>query len=155
MNYKRRASIYILVSLLIIFCDQLTKRLSLVLLSEGIYNVTSWLSFNLVFNRGISWGVLSSSLPVVFWGIIGVIAIITFILLIIAYRGFLRKRFILGELLVIAGSISNLIDRFDHHAVVDFIEISYKGWSWPTFNIADCCIVCGVMLILITQYKNS
>ena len=72
-----------------------------------------------------------------------------------AYVGFLNHRSIVGEVMVVAGAVSNLIDRVLHHAVVDFIELSYKGWSWPVFNIADCCIVIGVFLLIFKAYQSK
>jgi signal peptidase II len=51
--------------------------------------------------------------------------------------------------LIIGGAIGNVIDRAIYGAVVDFILLSWKTWSWPVFNIADTAITCGVVLILI------
>jgi signal peptidase II len=51
--------------------------------------------------------------------------------------------------LIIGGAIGNVIDRAIYGAVVDFILLSWKSWSWPVFNVADSAITCGVGLILI------
>jgi signal peptidase II len=51
--------------------------------------------------------------------------------------------------MVIGGAIGNVIDRFRFGAVADFLDFHVAGWHWPAFNVADCCIVVGVGLLLI------
>jgi signal peptidase II len=46
---------------------------------------------------------------------------------------------------LIGGSVSNLFDRITNGYVTDFIHVSH----WPTFNLADCFIVVGVVLLLV------
>lgn len=154
MNRKINALLYIIFGAFVIFWDQLTKRWALAGLMHGSHQLASWLKLRLVFNRGISWGVLSSPHASVFWAVTFTIIALTLFVAVMAYSGFLKHRSVVGEVLVVAGSVSNLIDRFVHHAVVDFVEISYKGWAWPAFNFADCCIVLGVILILLTQCRH-
>lgn len=48
--------------------------------------------------------------------------------------------------LVVGGAIGNVIDRFMHGHVVDFVQIFYwPGKDWPAFNIADSAIVVGAI----------
>jgi signal peptidase II len=51
--------------------------------------------------------------------------------------------------LIIGGALGNLIDRTRHGYVVDFIDVYYRGWHWPAFNLADSAITCGVILLLL------
>ena len=53
-----------------------------------------------------------------------------------------------GSGLIVGGAIGNVIDRFLHPGVVDFLDFHLAGWHWPAFNIADAAIVCGVGLLL-------
>ncbi|MBQ9335509.1 MAG: signal peptidase II, partial [Alphaproteobacteria bacterium] len=50
---------------------------------------------------------------------------------------------------LIGGAIGNLIDRFIHGAVIDFVDIHYKTWHWPAFNFADMCISCSVIAMIV------
>jgi signal peptidase II len=50
-----------------------------------------------------------------------------------------------GLILILSGSISNVIDRLYFGCIVDFIDLKF----WPVFNLADSFIVIGVILILI------
>lgn len=60
-------------------------------------------------------------------------------------------------ILICAGGIGNLIDRFAHGYVTDFIYLKFI--NFPIFNIADICVVCGSILfiagILIFKPKES
>jgi len=54
---------------------------------------------------------------------------------------------------VIGGAVGNVVDRLRRGAVTDFIDAHYAGWHWPTFNVADIGIVCGVALLLASSSR--
>lgn len=60
--------------------------------------------------------------------------------------------------LIIGGGASNLIDRLLRGYVVDYIDIN-QIFNYPVFNIADMCVVIGVVLlvgyIIITTIKKQ
>jgi signal peptidase II len=52
--------------------------------------------------------------------------------------------------LIFGGAIGNYIDRLRFGYVIDFLDVHYREvWSYPTFNIADSAIVCGVGILLL------
>ncbi len=51
--------------------------------------------------------------------------------------------------LVLGGALGNLFDRLSYGYVVDFLEIYWRGYQWPTFNVADSAISIGVILLAI------
>ncbi|MBU4331734.1 signal peptidase II [Patescibacteria group bacterium] len=53
----------------------------------------------------------------------------------------------LATVLIIVGALSNLIDRFKFGAVIDYIDLRI----WPVFNLADCMIVIGVVMWVLTD----
>jgi len=56
--------------------------------------------------------------------------------------------------LIMAGAVGNLIDRLAYGEVVDFLDVHlWRGYTWPTFNIADSAIVLGVLILLIEVFK--
>jgi signal peptidase II len=60
--------------------------------------------------------------------------------------------------LIVSGAIGNIIDRLISHrpGVVDFISIGVDGvYRWPTFNVADSCIVVGAALLIIVFYREE
>lgn len=116
--------------------------------------LNEYLQCTMVFNRGTSWGLFHSQSNAIFWLVtVGVIALTGAV---IGYA-VLRMRagyMILGETLVLAGSLSNIIDRLWYGGVLDFIEFSYQGWVWPVFNGADVLIVIGVFFMMVEQYTT-
>ena len=57
--------------------------------------------------------------------------------------------------LIAGGALGNIIDRIRFGAVIDFLDLHVGGWHWPAFNVADMCIVCGVILYIIGWMINK
>jgi len=72
-----------------------------------------------------------------------------------AYKRYVAGETIYGEVMVVAGSCSNILDRFVYGGVIDFIEVSYGQWMWPSFNFADASIVIGVGIMMMKHYKEG
>ena len=53
-----------------------------------------------------------------------------------------------GLTLIIAGAISNIMDRVINKYVLAFIYLHYSEFYWPAFNLADIYITLGVLIIL-------
>ncbi len=52
--------------------------------------------------------------------------------------------------LILAGALGNLFDRiFREGKVVDFLEFHFGNYVFPTFNVADCFVVVGTILLAI------
>jgi len=98
---------------------------------------------DLVHNTGAAFGVLPNQ-TVLF--IVIALAIVT--ALIVSYRRLARgpATLRLGLGLVLGGAVGNLLDRVRLGYVIDFIDLRW----WPVFNVADSCIVIGVMILVVT-----
>ncbi len=62
--------------------------------------------------------------------------------------------------LIMGGAVGNLIDRMRLGYVIDFIDwyagfVGYSGMHWPTFNIADSCIVVGAIGIFVHSFQSK
>ena len=56
----------------------------------------------------------------------------------------------LGLPLVLGGALGNYLDRLARGFVIDFVEAHWHDRAtWPSFNVADTCIVVGVGLLLL------
>lgn len=144
--------LYAIVAVVVLSVDRITKLMALQL--SYAHQITSFLSFELLLNRGVSWGILHSSSPIIFAIITG---IITIIMAMIIAHGVIRLRaghWIWAEVLIVAGALSNIIDRFVYGGVIDFIHFSYAGWSFPVFNVADMAVVLGVFLLFWEFYQE-
>ena len=56
---------------------------------------------------------------------------------------------------ILGGALGNGLDRFRHGAVVDFLDFSFWGWHYWTFNIADSFILCGAVLLGLSLLKDQ
>jgi len=135
--------------------DQLTKAYfaNTIALSEAVV-VTDWFNFVHTLNRGAAFSFLASAdgwqRPL----LIGIsILVIVPITLVCMYKNMDPVERRVGGL-VVAGGASNLIDRIQTGAVVDFLDVHWRGMHWPAFNLADSYIVCAV-LVWILLFRNS
>lgn len=54
---------------------------------------------------------------------------------------------------VLGGAIGNLVDRVLYGEVIDFLDFRlWGGYVWPTFNMADCWIIGGVTVLMVTMF---
>jgi len=148
----KRYSFFLYVALFafVFLLDRVTKFF---IVSQKVfsYSVTSFLSFDLTLNRGVSWGMFDSQSTLIFSFVSILIVGVTFGLMLFAYWRLKDGYNIAGEVLAIAGSLSNIVDRIVYGGVVDFISFHYGTFSWPIFNIADVCIVVGIFFVLINM----
>lgn len=110
-------------------------------------------SLTMVWNKGISMGLpLGESLGK--WGIIVLTGGIT-VWLVIWLRRSARLFEAAALTLIIGGAVGNVIDRFIHGAVVDFIHLHAYGYSFYVFNVADSAISIGVVMLLIDSLRDG
>lgn len=106
------------------------------------------LNLTMVWNEGVSFGLLSSDHT---YG-----PLLLKILALGITAGFtvwmLRTRSNLEQMalaLVVGGALGNIFDRARFAAVADFFDVYWQQWHFPVFNVADACITVGVVLLLI------
>jgi signal peptidase II len=106
------------------------------------------LNLTMVFNRGVTFGLLNG------FGQWSSVALAGVALAVVAALGLWLRRaesplvaVALGT--IAGGAVSNVIDRLRFGAVVDFIHAHVGGWSWYVFNLADAAIVCGVAALVL------
>lgn len=142
------ALLLIVATALMVGLDQLTKYLAVQYLASGT-RVSIWdgvLELYYSENRGIAWGMLENMR----WPVIVITALmLAFVLWLLVSGRFRHSRLVtIGGTMVLAGGIGNLIDRVFQGFVVDFIHY-YKWFDFPIFNVADCFVSIGAVLILI------
>lgn len=54
-----------------------------------------------------------------------------------------------GLALILGGALSNLIDRIRFGRVIDFLDLYFRGYHWPAFNLADSAIVVGAGFLIL------
>ena len=139
--------IYFIVAAFIFGLDRITKSAALTHCMNR-FSLAPGVALKSVFNRGVSWSLLSADSDFFFMALtFALIGIIVF-LCVHTMKRFADGHPIFGEVLILSGSVSNVYDRFVYRGVVDFIELSCGRWAWPVFNVADVAIVLGVGIML-------
>ena len=141
----------------VLLIDFLSKNKIISIFKDGIVEkiyVNEYLDFILVFNTGISYGLFSGGGDFQKWILISLsILIIVFLLSLIRNESTILSK--LSISFIIGGALGNVLDRLTYGAVVDFISLHAKGFSWYIFNIADMFIVLGVILFILSQFILS
>jgi signal peptidase II len=153
-NHQLNGFWYLLIFAGVLTADRLTKDWALAKCVEPL-KINDFLSFELIFNRGVSWGLFNSSYDWVFLAVSLLVLGIMFGLGLYTFVRWNNTHWVIGEILVLSGAFSNMIDRIMYSGVVDFILLSAYGYYWPYFNIADMCIVVGVGLMIIAIVWES
>lgn len=141
---------------LVIILDQGTKYLASTMLDHASVPVLPFLNFALTYNSGAAFSFLSSAGGWQRWFFV-VISIVVSAIIVHWLRGVPRGevRLPMALALVLGGALGNLWDRLALGAVMDFIDLHYHGWHWPTFNIADSAITVGAFLLFTTLNWKS
>ena len=144
---------YMVITAFVLVLDQFTKYWVAIVLIEGddIHIIGGLLKFSYTENPGIAFGMLGDgSLRWVLVAIsIAAIIIVTFYILHTpASNGLL----LWSLALLAAGICGNLIDRIRLGRVIDFIEVYYRSYHFPVFNVADTAITIGAALMAIELF---
>lgn len=115
--------------------------------ARGFVELLPFANLTMVWNRGISFGLLPADGDLGRWFLVAVTAGIA-----VTVVFWLRKAQDLltgaGLGLILGGAIGNIIDRVVYGAVADFIQLHAFGYSFYVFNVADAAITIGVALLL-------
>lgn len=149
--HKRILMQYGVLGILVFIVDRYSKLMALTHCSV-LDEMFSFVSCYVTINRGISWGMINSENEVIFLAVSLMITLITVFFAYYAYRRLYAGYVIVGEICIIAGSCSNIVDRFIYAGVIDFILLSYKNMTFPVFNFADVAIVFGVTIMMLQSY---
>jgi signal peptidase II len=138
------------VSVLVILLDQVTKFLAeaKLIYAEPMSILPSF-NLTLLYNRGAAFSFLSDAGGWQRWFFVTV-SLLASVALVIWLRKLKPEQWqlALALSLVLGGAIGNLIDRLWLGHVVDFIQLYYRDFYWPAFNIADSAITVGAILLL-------
>ena len=137
------------VAVAVLLLDQATKLIALAKLAlhESVA-LAPFLNLTLVYNKGAAFGFLSSASGWQNLFFIGVALAACAVILYLVRRLADNDRLLaIALMLVLGGAIGNLLDRLLYGHVVDFVDVYYRGWHWPAFNVADSAITIGAVLI--------
>jgi len=147
----RKYLVFIII-LPVFFLDRLTKILIIRNLEYlGNIPVTSFFSIVHAKNAGGAFSLLSQYPFAKFvFTFFPVLIAAGIVYAVISYRFSVVKQ--VSLVLILSGALGNLYDRFFHNGlVIDFLDIYYRTYHWPAFNVADISISCGIGLWLYAE----
>ncbi len=144
-------------SLLVVVLDQATKWLAEALLEPfRPVALMPLLNLTLMYNEGAAFSFLANAGGWQRWLFAGFALVMTLALTLWLLRLDRGERATAAALsLIIGGAIGNLIDRVQTGRVVDFIDFYVANWHWPAFNVADSAITVGILLLLVTSFRDE
>ncbi len=142
-----------IITLLSFIIDQVSKALvsTCFSLNESVRLINNFLYLNYINNTGASFSILTNKKYLLI--ILSLIAIVIIIRYINTFKNTIFNRIGLG--LLLGGILGNLSDRILFGYVKDFISLYIFGYSFPIFNIADICIVVGVIILIISILRGE
>ncbi len=145
---KKKDAVFLL---LVVLIDQISKFVTFSLQNNNIKVIKNFFYITKVKNTGAAWGSFSGQMWLFY--IISVIAIY-FLYKIYRESSMRATYFNVAILLMLGGTIGNLIDRVFLSYVRDFLNFYIFTYDYPVFNVADIALVIGVGLVMIYIVKN-
>ncbi len=151
MTRNRLTMLGAFAALVVLFADQVSKWWVVDVLhlpQVGQIVLLPVLNFTMVWNRGVTFGLLTSFGRSSYL-LLAAVALAVVIALVVWLR---RAELLLVAIslgAIVGGALANVIDRLRFGAVIDFIHAHIGDWSWYVFNLADAAIVCGVAALVI------
>ena len=139
-------------ALLIFLADQFTKTLILGYYQLGDSTwVTSFFNVVRVHNSGAAFSFLAgaSGWQRWFFTAIGLGAAVFIVWMLRQHAG--QRLFAFAMACLLGGAVGNVVDRLMHGYVVDFIQLHYAGWYFPSFNVADAAITAGAVGMILDE----
>jgi signal peptidase II len=135
-------------AVVVVILDQIAKNIveHHIVLGEQV-DVLGPLKFTLSHNEGVAFGLADGGGVL----LVAITLIALGVVLWLFSRDPVRPGMWVATGLLAGGAFGNLIDRIRHGHVTDFIELPH----WPPFNLADCGITCGVVILLVIYLREA
>ena len=146
--------IYFFLIVLLYTFDRITKIkiIDNQLNNNQIY-INDFINFELTWNTGIGFGLLSYNTSFTYNSITALIGFVIIFMIYLLIKSSLIEKLFFS--LVVGGALGNFYDRLVFYAVPDFIDIHYKSFHWFTFNLADIFITIGIIMLLSKELINK
>lgn len=138
--------------------DQTTKAWAVrrLRLGDDLSVIPGFLNLAYAENTGVAFSMLDDHGSTGRWGLSVVAMIAGTLVVYFFWRTPRTDDRIMGALaLLLAGIVGNVVDRIRLGFVVDFIDVQFGSWHYPTFNVADMAIVAGAGLLVIDMFISK
>ena len=118
--------------------------------------ISNFLNFSYAQNTGVAFSMLDEQGDAGRWGLSIVAMIAGVLVLYFFWRTPRSDDRLLGSLaLLLAGIAGNVVDRLRLGFVIDFIDVQFGSWHYPTFNVADMAICIGAGLLILDLFFSK
>ena len=133
--------------------DRITKIIvcSILKTGESIPIIKNFFSITLAKNTGVAFSLLEGKIDIV----IIVTLIVLFLIIDMLRKNNIKENEKKYYALMIGGALGNLLDRIIYGYVIDFLDFKIINYNYPIFNIADSCIVVGIILLLMNSIRTK
>ena len=133
---------------LVVLLDQGSKWIAETSLPYGeAFPVLPILSLYRTYNTGVAFSMFAGAGPWVL--VIAMLAITAMVLYLWARADEGGRLAAAGYALIVGGALGNLIDRFVHGHVVDFLLLHFGAWTPFVFNLADAGLTIGPAILVV------
>jgi signal peptidase II len=152
-----RWSLFSLIVVLGLVADQASKLYIHVSMSlyqsipvlDGLFNITY------LRNKGAAFSFLANaSWRIPFFITVTLVAAVVILVVLRKLRADQRLAQV-ALAMIFSGAIGNLIDRIRLGEVIDFLDVYWKSYHWPAFNVADSLICVGVALVAFDMLQEE
>lgn len=146
---------YLLATGAVFLIDQTSKAWAIRKLRFGgdVAVVPNFLNFAYAENTGVAFSFLNDGGDAGRWGLSAVAFVAATLVLYFFWRTPRSDDRILGALaLLLAGILGNVTDRARLGFVIDFIDVQFGAWHYPTFNVADAAVCIGAGLLILDMF---
>ena len=151
IDYLNRHNLLSLIIVIVTFSlDRISKFKIINNFNENTYFINDFINFDLIWNIGIGFGLLSTSSSILYETVTLVIGLVILILTYISITSDKFDKYTFA--IVIGGALGNFYDRLIYKAVPDFIDLHYANFHWFTFNVADIFISLGIIFFIMKGY---
>jgi signal peptidase II len=139
-------------ALAVVLIDQFVKALIV-----GNYQyaeshaLTSFLNITRHHNTGAAFSFLAGAAGWQRWFFVGLGTAASLFIVWMLKKHAGQKLFCFAIAMILGGAVGNVIDRLVHGYVVDFIQVHYAAWAFPTFNLADSSITLGAICLIVDE----
>jgi signal peptidase II len=149
---------YLVATFSVFMLDQASKAWATTRLRSGsdIEIISGFLNFSYAINPGVAFSMFDGYGDTGRWALSGVALLAAVLVLYFFWRTPRSDDRILGALaLLLAGILGNVVDRVRLGYVVDFIDVQFGNWHYPTFNVADIAICTGAGLLILDMFLTK
>ena len=145
-----------LVAVTVVVADQVTKAIvtHTMRLHESIPLLPPVFGLTYVRNTGAAFGILATAPPAVRLPLFLAVTVAAGAALVSFLRSAApERRWLVGALGgILGGAVGNLICRLRFGEVIDFLDLHWRHFQWPMFNVADSAITVGVTIVILDGF---